>query len=189
MFWGRKIWALRADLNALRHQVEELPNLTDENRLFLAQQTEARRLLSYQQAADWLRMTNNITWTLSSVYLVAAIIGLNSGLTVNDPDWRLWIGLTVTGLGLSWLLVDIIYFCSASNARQQLRAIEQNMEERFYTTQRGTVSRVIVTAVLLVSMLGVSYMGLVVAKPRLQERLPWMSGFILNSPPAKQSRD
>ena len=85
--------------------------------------------LAYQQASDWLRMVNTITWTLSSIFLVGAIIALN-GASQNSalPEWRLAAYLLVLILCLIWWRVDWVYTQSAIEARNKLVAIEQNWD-------------------------------------------------------------
>src|SRR5258708_15723272 len=82
-----QIRELRAENSQLKGQLD----LREENRL-LKEQNDALAdeaiKASYQQAADWVKMVNSVTWTLSSIYLVAAIIALNGAMQLKDFPWR-----------------------------------------------------------------------------------------------------
>jgi hypothetical protein len=94
--------------------------------------------LAYEHAAQWLRMVNTITWTLSSLYLAVAIVALN---TVRDApkEWKHTIGWTVFGLCCVWFCVDVIYAFSSLKARSILTKIEADTawpaELKLYTWQ------------------------------------------------------
>jgi hypothetical protein len=96
--------------------------------------------LAYQQASDWLRMVNTITWALSSIFLVGAIIAINgasqSGVL---PSWRLAAYVLVVILCLIWWRVDWVYTQSAIQAREKLVAIERGWDETnaLYTSQNS----------------------------------------------------
>ena len=89
--------------------------------------------LSYQQGADWVRMCNSISWSLGSIYVVAAIIALNGAMQQGvKPEWRTVIGWVVVFLALAWALIDGAYLWSARTARNYLRSIENKWAERPY---------------------------------------------------------
>ncbi len=83
-------------------------------------------IVTYQQAADWLKMVNTVTWTMGSIYLAAAFVALNGALSESlvDTVWRHVIGVAVCALSLIWFHVDNIYSSSAQKARAKLKALE-----------------------------------------------------------------
>ena len=90
----------------LSREQRELRTSLDSITTPVTQQSE----LAYQQASDWLRMVNTITWTLSSIFLVGAIIAVNGASQANAlPHWRLTAYLLVVILCLIWWRVDWIY--------------------------------------------------------------------------------
>ena len=94
--------------------------------------------LVYQQAGDWLRMVNTITWSLTSIFLVGAILALNSAVQKNDIEWTHAVGWNVFYLSCIWGFVDFINECSAIGARRRLTTIENTFPvgvEKFYTKQ------------------------------------------------------
>jgi hypothetical protein len=100
--------------------------------------TSDQEKISYQQAADWLRMVNMITWTLSSIYLVGAIIALNGVMQKGvDPVWRFTVALGVAGLCLVWAAVDACYMTTSFEVRKTLVEIETEWKSKFpiYTEQ------------------------------------------------------
>jgi hypothetical protein len=120
-------------------QYKELTAKVDD----LATPAGERCKLAYQQASDWLRMVNTITWTLSSIFLVGAIIALNgASQPTADPAWRLGAYLLVFVLCAIWWRVDWIYGQSALKAREMLVRIEENWAptHAFYRSQNDAVS-------------------------------------------------
>jgi uncharacterized protein YukE len=104
----------------------------------LAMPISDQEKISYQQASDWVRMVNSITWTLSSIYLVGAIIALNGVMQKGvDPAWRFTVGLVVAGLCLVWAAVDVSYVVMSLDARKTLVSIEAEWKSKFpmYTQQ------------------------------------------------------
>ena len=90
----------------------------------LATPVDKRPELAYGQASDWLRMVNTITWTLSSIFLVGAIIAVNGASQSGvDPAWRIAAYVLVFVLCAIWWRVDWIYAQSAIKARAVLDRI------------------------------------------------------------------
>lgn len=135
-----------------------------------AQQFEFQKLM-YQQASAWVAMVNTITWTLGSIFLVAGIIALNGAINTNDLHWRHVAGFGVIALALIWLLMDVLYGISAVHARSQLREIEEQWQRHgrgFFLRQKDLrVLHLVVWGVLMLSMIGMAYGGLIVSKPNL----------------------
>jgi hypothetical protein len=93
-----------------RHLEERVNNLTTP--------VGERPGLAYDQASDWLRMVNTITWALSSIFLVGAIIAVNGASQSGvDPYWRIGAYVLVVVLCAIWWRVDFIYAQSAVQAR------------------------------------------------------------------------
>ena len=69
-------------------------------------------------------MCNTITWSLGSIYVVAAILALNGAIQQSSMVWRSVIGVLVVLLVVAWALIDWSYLQSASSAREHLRQIE-----------------------------------------------------------------
>jgi hypothetical protein len=141
----------------------------------VARRDEERIRLAYQQAADWVKLANNVTWTMSSIYLVGSLLALNGSLSqqVIDTPWRPRVGLAVAILSVLWLVFDVVYFSSARSALSWLAATEARWEEpaRFFYGQyyRPTfaVGRWAVTVCLWISIFVPAWLGLIVAKPLL----------------------
>ena len=97
------------------------------------------RQMCYQQAGDWVRMVNTITWTLVSVFLVASVIAMNSAvfsLTNWLPGVIVVVQIILAGI---WYKFDEDYADSARKARETLRTLERGFpaELRFYTDQQS----------------------------------------------------
>jgi hypothetical protein len=168
---SKDIKELRQEIVSLRQDVDGL-----RNRLAAIETQEVAQLdfrkTTYQQAADWLKMVNAITWSLGSVFLVAGIIALNGAMQMNDSHWRGVVGVGVVTLSLIWIIVDLVYDRSAVAARKQLVRIEDqwgaNLDDRFYTRlSKKRASRGMVWVMLIAAMLAMAYAGLIVAKPGL----------------------
>jgi hypothetical protein len=97
--------------------------------------------LAYQQAADWLRLVNTVTWTLSSIFFVGAVIALSNAIQSHDASWRLVIGLGVLSSVAIWAYFDQRYSKTAANARSALKEIESRWDPKFqfYTAQEKSV--------------------------------------------------
>ena len=104
----------------LREQIQAL----QQDRRPPEQVADQRTTLSYQQASEWVRMCNTITWSLGSIYVVAAILALNGAMQQSSMVWRSVIGVLVVLLVVAWALIDWSYLQSASSAREHLREIE-----------------------------------------------------------------
>jgi hypothetical protein len=101
---------------------------------------QEQRRLAYQHAGEWVRMVNTITWTLTSIFLVGAVIALNGAMQKNPEDdvWTHKIGWCVVGLSAIWLAVDIVYEWTAIRARtilQNLEGDENWQGPKLYTDQ------------------------------------------------------
>jgi hypothetical protein len=141
----------------------------------VARWDEERMRLAYQQAADWVKLANNVTWTMTSIYLIGALLALNGSLNqqvINTP-WRPWVGLAVVLLSIVWLIVDFVYLLSARSARNVLAATEALWKEhsRFFYGQHHNITAVVgrwtVTILLWLSIWVPAALGLIVAKPLL----------------------
>jgi hypothetical protein len=126
--------------------------------------------LSYQQAADWVRMSNLVTWSLGSIYVVAAVIALNGAMQQQNQIWRALIGGVVIFLAVMWALVDFSYLCSSRSARRYLISIENQWPDRqplprgfFIGQQRHRYLFGLVTALLYASALVLAGLALVIA--------------------------
>ena len=99
-------------------------------------------LAAYAQAGSWLQMVNTITWTLTSIFLVGAIIALNGASQNPDVYWRLAVCLLVIILCIAWGAVDYVYSKSAWKAREKLRRLEGRWVEdhKFYCDQDDELS-------------------------------------------------
>jgi hypothetical protein len=104
----------------LREQIQAL----QQDRRPPEQVADQRTTLSYQQASEWVRMCNTITWSLGSIYVVAAILALNGAMQQSSMVWRSVVGALVVLLVVAWALIDWSYLQSASSARKHLREIE-----------------------------------------------------------------
>jgi hypothetical protein len=173
-FYVRSRVATLADLIIqIRGELEQL-GPTDAQRVATVEQNEERTRLAYQQAADWVKLANNVTWTMSSIYLVGSLLALNGSLTqqlINTP-WRPWVGIAVVGLSFIWLAFDLIYSCSARSARNWLAATEARWvtEAQFFSSQNSwgvRVGRWAVAILLWISICVPAALGLFVAKPIL----------------------
>lgn len=95
--------------------------------------------ICYQNAGDWIRLANSVTWTLASVYLVAAVLAMNAAMqrAVDDPI-RLVLAFVWVALLSIWIAIDRLYLKSARQARTVVERIEESWPEpyRFYTLQR-----------------------------------------------------
>jgi hypothetical protein len=130
--------------------------------------------LVYQQAGDWVRMVNTITWTLGSIYLAGSFIVLNAALgpQLIDKNWRPLIGLAVVCLCVIWLVVDSVYLWSVSAARRKLVAIEENWPTKFFKEQENSkFGRYLVVGGLYLSMGLPFFLGLAVARPWLPSHI------------------
>jgi hypothetical protein len=133
--------------------------------------------LSYQQAADWVKMVNTVTWTLSSIYLAATLVALNASFAL---PWRPLVGIVVVILCFVWAGIDTIYATSVRSARAYLEGIERDWgianPRGFFSYQRGTTKLRPLSFALNVFLLGSVaipfYLGLVAAKPWLINWLP-----------------
>ena len=98
--------------------------------------------LAYQQASDWLRMVNTITWALSSIFLVGAIIALN-GASQNGvlPLWRLAAYILVMILCAVWWRVDWVYTQSANQLARSSSPLSEAGMERTHCIQPRTMIR------------------------------------------------
>ncbi len=127
----------------------------------------------YQQAADWVRMVNSVTWTLGSIFLLGALITLNGAMQVKDGEaWRTVVGCGVIVLALFWAVIDCIYARSSRRARDAVEKIERKWgdERQFFTKQRkgwGKAEGFIINVIIYLTMLIPAYLGLVVARPSL----------------------
>src|ERR1043166_3956888 len=68
LFAKRQTATLQESLDRLNARVQALAPQNEEQRE-VARRDEERMRLAYQQAADWVKLTNNVTWTMSSIYL------------------------------------------------------------------------------------------------------------------------
>ena len=91
-----------------------------------------------------MKLANNVTWTMSSIYLVGSLLALNGSLTqqVIDTPWRPRVGLAVVILSVIWLMFDVVYFFSARSARSWLAATEARWEApaRFFYGQHHSAA-------------------------------------------------
>jgi hypothetical protein len=111
---------------------------------------------AYQQAADWVRMVNTITWTLFSIYLVSAVIALNGASQPGvDVAWRRTIAISVLVLCIVWGVVDWVYDVTLQAARKQLEKMEEGWDEenQFFTGQRKNPSIRIVEGRLIIVLI------------------------------------
>jgi hypothetical protein len=134
--------------------------------------------MSYQQAGDWVRMSNTVMWSLGSIYIVAAIIALNGAVQSTVATWRTAVGMIVALLALTWLVADIAYSSSTRAARKYLRDVEARWPARdplprgFYTGQHPLRSlSYLVTALLYLSAIVLGVLALAIAFPQLREFL------------------
>jgi hypothetical protein len=106
----------------------------------VAQQPPANLVaLAYQHAGDWVRLANTITWTLASVYLVAAVFAMNAAVQrAEDDPVRLVLAILWIALLSIWLAIDNMYLSSAQQARHVLERIEAEWPQpyQFYTQQK-----------------------------------------------------
>jgi hypothetical protein len=173
-----RIAALEADKESLTTQT----TLSDQGKLVVQRDID-RSKIAHQQASDWVRMVNSITWTLSSIYLVGAIIALNGASQSKDPVWRVVVGWAVAGLGVVWLLVDWVYARSSAVARSKLVALEASWDEdaAFYRYQAAQLKwgPTLISVLIMVPVLGVIWLGLVLAMPSLpswlQKAVIWIA--------------
>lgn len=120
---------LENTVTELRHTIEVM----QENKRLTEQVThlgDETIRLSYQQAADWVRMSNLVTWSLGSIYVVAAVIALNGAVQQQNEVWRTLIGGVVIFLAVAWALIDFAYLCSIRSARRYLISIENQWPDR-----------------------------------------------------------
>jgi uncharacterized membrane protein YgcG len=78
---------LHQSISDLREQIQAL----QQDRRPPEQVADQRTTLSYQQAAEWVRMCNTITWSLGSIYVVAAILALNGAMQQSSMVWCEWL--------------------------------------------------------------------------------------------------
>jgi hypothetical protein len=88
----------------LREQIQAL----QQDRRPPEQVADQRTTLSYQQAVEWVRMCNTITWSLGSIDVVAAILALNGAMQQSSMVWRSVIGVLVVFLVVAWALIGPI---------------------------------------------------------------------------------
>src|ERR1700720_2840718 len=74
---------LHQSISDLREQIQAL----QQDRRPPEQVADQRTSLSYQQASEWVRMCNTITWSLGSIYVVAAILALNGAMQQSSMVW------------------------------------------------------------------------------------------------------
>jgi hypothetical protein len=140
----------------------------------------------YHQAADWVRTVNTVTWSLGSIYLVAAILALNGAVQQTNQVWRTWIGLGIIALVGIWLVIDGAYLRSARSAREYLKNIERQWpnHEGFYSNQAPNINTIrLVSALLYISALILALLALLVAFPKLAELIGIASLQTEGSPP------
>jgi len=133
---------------------------------------EERTRLAYQQAADWVKLANNVTWTMSSIYLVGSLLALNGSLSpsVINSAWRPWVGIAVVILSFIWLAFDVIYSFSARSARNWLTATEEGWvaQAQFFRSQNRAAPQIwrwVVAILLWISICVPAALGLFIAKP------------------------
>lgn len=95
-----------------------------------------QKKLAYQEASQWLRMVNLITWTLNSIFLVGAMVALNGAAQQTaDVVWRYAACVAAILLCIVWRSVDNIYSVSATKARAFLCVAEADWgPASFYRT-------------------------------------------------------
>ena len=137
---------------------------------------EQATTLSYQQAAEWVRMCNTVTWSLGSIYVVAAVIALNGAMQQGpSAAWRSVAGWLVVFMVIVWAVIDCAYLRSAKSAREYLRNIETSWREQpvgggFFVRQQGHPSTfMLVTGLLGLSAFLLGVLGLFVAIKPLRD--------------------
>jgi hypothetical protein len=188
----RQVNALSTRHDTLAEQVRTL-TLGPEDTKEAARFAEERMRLSYQQAADWVKMSNSITWTMSSIYLVGSLLALNGALSTQliGTPWRPRIGLAVVILCGLWLAFDLVYLFSSFDARKRLAQMENSWAEpRFYYHQYhggwSKFGRIAVNGLLWVSILVPASLGLIVARPILPT---YMAAHLVDIDPPKPAID
>ena len=133
--------------------------------------------ISYQEAADWVRMSNTVMWSLGSIYIVVALLVLNGSMQ-HSEKWRLAIGLAVAFLAITWLVTDIAYGRSTAAARRHLTTLEAAWRNRdeltvgFYNNQHELRNWISVVSILYrATALVLILLGLIVASPSLRQFL------------------
>jgi hypothetical protein len=176
----RRLASLQTSLQELETSVQNLSatvtNLasTAQNNATVATWKEERVRLAYTQAADWLKLANNVTWTMSSIYLVGSLIALNGALSqsVIGTIWRPIVGLAVVAISIIWVIFDVVYSYAARSARDWLVATESHWDTsaQFYSGQRNSTAKAgrwAVTMFLWLSICVPAVLGVIIAKPIL----------------------
>jgi hypothetical protein len=157
------VQALRTQLGTLQTAHDKLEERADNALIPL----EQRERMVYENAAHWLRMVNTITWTLTSIFLVVAIVALNNAQGA-APEWKHTIGYTIFGLCWVWFAVDLIYGISSLKARWILEDMEKTKgwtpSWKLYTWQRAPNARyalwLVMAAAMYSPIAGVSWLSL-----------------------------
>jgi hypothetical protein len=174
LFAGKRINRLQESIDQVRSALNVL-TLQGDDQKEAAKRDEERSRLAYQQAADWVKLANSITWTMSSIYLVGSLLALNGALAQHliATPWRPRIGIAVVTLSVIWLVFDLIYFISARSARKWLAEKEAlwDPSAHFFYHQHhepgAVLGRWVVTLLLWASICVPATLGLIVAKPLL----------------------
>jgi hypothetical protein len=176
LFAGKQISRLQESIDQVRSRLNTL-TLVGDDRKEAAKCDEERFRLAYQQAADWVKLANSVTWTMSSIYLVGSLLALNGALAQHliATPWRPRIGIAVVILSVIWLVFDVVYFVSARSARKWLAEKEALWDPsahffyRQYHRPGAVFGRWVVTLLLWASICVPATLGLIVAKPLLPE--------------------
>ena len=113
----------QAELEAVKRAVTE--GIEQARVKFVSDADIEAHARTYQHATEWVRMCNSITWTVASVYLVSAVLAMNTAVSrPAGSHERTVIGVILILLLVVWLLVDFVYLRSAAHARNEIEKLE-----------------------------------------------------------------